>query len=143
MNKTFWILTVALALAGVSCSAMEETMVSAVFANYTSVQEALAEDDSASAREALRALAQEPDPEIREAAKAALEAEDLKAVRKQFKLLSSKVEKLELPKGYVVAYCPMADDGKGATWVQKDGEIENPYFGSEMLKCGEVTKRVE
>ena len=35
-------------------------------------------------------------------------------------------------------YCPMAFDGKGAYWVSETKEIENPYFGSKMLKCGEI-----
>ena len=42
----------------------------------------------------------------------------------------------EIPPGYAVAFCPMADDDRGARWVQKKGEIANPYFGSSMLICG-------
>jgi protein SCO1/2 len=34
-----------------------------------------------------------------------------------------------------IAYCPMARK----TWLQKDGAIENPYYGSRMLACGELT----
>lgn len=36
------------------------------------------------------------------------------------------------------AYCPMAFDDKGASWVQADSTIANPYFGAEMLRCGEL-----
>jgi hypothetical protein len=25
------------------------------------------------------------------------------------------------------------------SWIQKDGPIENPYYGSRMLACGELT----
>ncbi|RJP64483.1 MAG: efflux RND transporter periplasmic adaptor subunit [Candidatus Abyssobacteria bacterium SURF_17] len=35
-------------------------------------------------------------------------------------------------------FCPMAFEGKGAAWHQKDRDIRNPYFGQQMLKCGEV-----
>ena len=35
-------------------------------------------------------------------------------------------------------YCPMAFDGKGAYWIAETKEINNPYFGSKMLKCGEI-----
>jgi Cu(I)/Ag(I) efflux system membrane fusion protein len=35
------------------------------------------------------------------------------------------------------AYCPMAFDGEGAFWLQKEEIIFNPYFGSAMLHCGE------
>jgi len=33
----------------------------------------------------------------------------------------------------------MADDNKGADWLSLEKEIRNPYFGSGMLTCGEVT----
>jgi Cu(I)/Ag(I) efflux system membrane fusion protein len=35
-------------------------------------------------------------------------------------------------------YCPMANGDKGAYWLSNSKEIENPYFGDEMLKCGET-----
>jgi protein SCO1/2 len=37
--------------------------------------------------------------------------------------------------GVRIAYCPMARK----SWLQKDGAIENPYYGSRMLACGELT----
>ena len=33
-------------------------------------------------------------------------------------------------------YCPMANDGDGAGWLQKPGEVANPYYGESMLRCG-------
>tara|TARA_R110002111_G_scaffold252122_2_gene316772 strand:+ start:47 stop:616 length:570 start_codon:yes stop_codon:yes gene_type:complete len=41
------------------------------------------------------------------------------------------------------AYCPMAFDFKGAKWIQRGQEINNPYFGSEMLRCGDIEKAHE
>ncbi|MEN8230971.1 MAG: efflux RND transporter periplasmic adaptor subunit, partial [Bacteroidota bacterium] len=35
-------------------------------------------------------------------------------------------------------YCPMANGDKGAYWLTNIKEIENPYFGDEMLRCGET-----
>lgn len=35
-------------------------------------------------------------------------------------------------------FCPMANDDKGGYWLSIEKEIKNPYFGSKMLKCGEV-----
>ncbi len=35
-----------------------------------------------------------------------------------------------------VFHCPMALDGEGADWIQRGGEIANPYFGSRMHRCG-------
>ena len=39
--------------------------------------------------------------------------------------------------GYEVCFCPMAFNNKGAYWVQKKGEILNPYHGKMMLRCGD------
>ncbi|MBE0654834.1 MAG: efflux RND transporter periplasmic adaptor subunit, partial [Bacteroidales bacterium] len=41
-----------------------------------------------------------------------------------------------------VQHCPMADNNKGADWLSAVKEIKNPYFGSSMLTCGEVTKEI-
>jgi hypothetical protein len=32
----------------------------------------------------------------------------------------------------------MSNDGEGAYWLSKQEEIANPYFGSQMLNCGET-----
>ncbi len=37
-----------------------------------------------------------------------------------------------------LAHCPMAFDNKGADWVQRGTQVSNPYFGSMMLRCGDV-----
>ncbi|QDV59142.1 Cation efflux system protein CusB precursor [Rosistilla oblonga] len=34
-------------------------------------------------------------------------------------------------------YCPMVPGG-GGDWMQPGGELQNPYWGSEMLTCGEL-----
>ncbi len=41
-----------------------------------------------------------------------------------------------------VAYCPMADDNKGAYWLSTVKEIKNPYYGKEMMTCGEVKETI-
>ncbi len=38
-----------------------------------------------------------------------------------------------------VQYCPMKD----ASWLSNDKAIRNPYYGCEMLTCGEVTNTIE
>ena len=35
-------------------------------------------------------------------------------------------------------FCPMAFNGKGAFWLSITQEIRNPYYGQEMLTCGET-----
>ncbi len=36
-------------------------------------------------------------------------------------------------------YCPMVPGG-GGDWMQHGGDLANPYWGSEMLTCGEVVR---
>jgi len=35
-------------------------------------------------------------------------------------------------------YCSMANDNFGAYWLSFDKEIKNPYYGEQMLACGEI-----
>ncbi|MBO3098384.1 DUF3347 domain-containing protein [Gelidibacter pelagius] len=37
-------------------------------------------------------------------------------------------------------FCPMY--GEGGAWLSMEKEIRNPYFGSKMMKCGEVQKEI-
>ncbi|MDT0641947.1 DUF3347 domain-containing protein [Zunongwangia sp. F363] len=39
-------------------------------------------------------------------------------------------------------FCPMYNDNKGAQWLSATKEIKNPYFGSKMMKCGEIQKEI-
>ena len=38
-------------------------------------------------------------------------------------------------------YCPMVEQGKG-NWLQAEGQLRNPYFGPEMLRCGELVRKI-
>lgn len=40
-------------------------------------------------------------------------------------------------------YCPMAFDNKGAYWISREEEISNPYFGEQMLRCGETKETLK
>lgn len=46
-----------------------------------------------------------------------------------------------LASGWYEAYCPMARDGKGAAWLQPTMPLQNPYFGAEMLGCGDIVRQ--
>ncbi|MCA9751145.1 MAG: efflux RND transporter periplasmic adaptor subunit [Gemmatimonadetes bacterium] len=70
---------------------------------------------------------------------------DLAALRAAFQTVSAAVDEIEARFGHVGAawvrtHCPMAFDFAGADWLQTQKEILNPYFGSEMLRCGSVTQ---
>ncbi len=40
-------------------------------------------------------------------------------------------------------HCPMAFNDTGADWLSRTSDIKNPYFGSKMLTCGEVTDSLD
>lgn len=75
-------------------------------------------------------------------------AKDIKAARVKFASLSDSLIRAIRTFGSTgsrpifVARCPMAFGGRGADWLQDKPEIENPYFGKAMFRCGEVRERL-
>jgi len=70
---------------------------------------------------------------------------DIKGIRSAFKPVSNTLITLARKHGldnlgnlYVV-HCPMADGNKGGDWLSDKNQVRNPYFGSSMLGCGDVT----
>ncbi len=68
-------------------------------------------------------------------------AKDILQLREIFEDLSHVALTLEKRFGHtqgewIQIHCPMAFNDKGARWFQKAGTIANPYFGAQMLKCG-------
>ena len=47
-----------------------------------------------------------------------------------------RIESIEEIRQLKVAYCPMVQK----SWVQEDGAIRNPFYGSAMLSCGTFTR---
>jgi Cu(I)/Ag(I) efflux system membrane fusion protein len=39
-------------------------------------------------------------------------------------------------------FCPMVKGGAG-DWLQSTSELLNPYYGSEMLRCGDVVRELK
>jgi hypothetical protein len=116
----------------------------AVVDPYVKVAEALASDsidgiranagDIATAAARLGALAFKIDT----AALQLASADDLDDARAKFGVLSEAIDAymagqhLTPPDGIRVAFCPMVLK----SWLQPDGELRNPYHGSQMLTCG-------
>lgn len=72
---------------------------------------------------------------------------DLKEQRMSFTTLSNDLialfKQAEVNSGTMfVQYCPMANEGNGGYWLASEEEIRNPYYGDEMLNCGEVKESV-
>ncbi len=66
-------------------------------------------------------------------------AKDLSSARKAFYKVSRPITlwaSTAKPNGTTLAFCSMADGG----WLQKKGPLRNPYYGSQMLECGEFVK---
>jgi len=49
---------------------------------------------------------------------------------------------LKINKRLYAIYCPMAFDGIGAYWISDSKEINNPYLGEKMPKCGEIKEQL-
>lgn len=81
---------------------------------------------------------------ITTAAQAITKEADIEKQRSEFSKLSENV--YELVKSFGTSrpmyqdYCPMALKDKGASWISEIKEIRNPYFGDQMMECGEVTE---
>ena len=37
----------------------------------------------------------------------------------------------------------MANEGNGGYWLAAEQEVRNPYYGDEMLACGEVKRTIK
>jgi len=64
-------------------------------------------------------------------------AKDIKTMRDAYKKLSMPMAmwgSMSKPTGVKVMFCSMAR----GSWLQKSANVQNPYFGAEMLSCGEV-----
>ncbi len=129
---------------------------------YFGFTAALAEDDEHKGRSALDAIVHALDgvnstdlaPEaeaawstIRDGIKAyaiADEEADLAGLRTSLGGISTTVAALSRSAGppagtmHHVIYCPMAFDNAGASWLQVDTQVANPYFGPAMARCGEL-----
>ncbi len=132
--------------------------------DYLTVQKALSDDDHEGAVAAARSLDEAlqgvemaeleegahmawmtVSQELKQTTELVAAGEDIEASRKGFSLLSESLAEAvrrfggELNRLILRAECPMAFNDRGAMWLQAEREIANPYFGSTMYGCGEIT----
>ncbi len=136
MKRHLIIAVCSLSLLSVGCGSGEQAGQAADFAAYIAVQEALARDDLDGARQALQALQEHSSGPVKKLASQAATAQGIAAIRSAFIPISEKMAQREIPEGHGLVFCPMANDDRGGHWVQKEGTVMNPYFGSAMLHCG-------
>jgi Skp family chaperone for outer membrane proteins len=119
--------------------------VKAVYGHYLKIQADLANDSLTGVSEnaetivkAVQTDAKALPSVVAAEAEALAKASDLKSARGAFKPLSdSLIQYLADHKAkgvYVQVYCPMAR----ASWLQADKNVNNPYFGQAMARCGEI-----
>jgi membrane fusion protein, copper/silver efflux system len=67
--------------------------------------------------------------------------------REHFELLSNDIYDLvkTFDSGLVLYrdFCPMYNKNRGAYWLSETREIQNPYFGKEMLTCGVIKEELK
>ncbi|MBC8328417.1 MAG: efflux RND transporter periplasmic adaptor subunit [Planctomycetes bacterium] len=88
--------------------------------------------------------------ELRAGARALGQQPDLGAARIPFRRLSDALIHALRSFGFSgpvdgvqVTHCPMAFENAGADWLQRPGEIANPYFGAAMPRCGDAVETLE
>jgi membrane fusion protein, copper/silver efflux system len=137
-----------------------------VYKSYIRLKNALVQTDAGKAKEAASALraslgkadmkllkgaAHDKWMELYSAMEKSVESiasGDIGAQRASFASLSNQlfttIRTFGIPAGTVYwQYCPMAFNDKGAYWLSELKEIRNPYFGDEMLTCGETRETLE
>ncbi|MGV3484655.1 MAG: efflux RND transporter periplasmic adaptor subunit [Planctomycetaceae bacterium] len=131
--------------------------IEALYAAYFEVQQSLALDQppTAAAAQSLHKLSSDlkaenslPEPAIALLDTIAARSEhlhhaDLAGARTEFKAISEAIVTLatqirgdQSTQSFTHFYCPMVPGG-GGDWLQPKDDLLNPYFGSEMLRCGE------
>jgi Cu(I)/Ag(I) efflux system membrane fusion protein len=131
---------------------LDPALARSILPAYFKLQTALAADDLAGAKEALRAMMEVTgqDGPLPELLHGLLDAEKLQTLREPaFAQLSNamiaalKKEPAALEGAVIRMHCPMAAKNRGADWLQSTEELRNPYFGSAMLTCGEIVERLK
>jgi hypothetical protein len=115
--------------------------------DYLKLQAALAADDLDASKVALKSMTQATGHEgdIPDLIHAMLAADSLDTIRRpHFETLSNAlIEAVESnPNSFetdlYLMHCPMVYGDRGASWLQAEDSLLNPYFGAMMLRCGEV-----
>lgn len=124
-----------------------------VLDHYLALKDALVLSDAAKSQEMAKALAStiKASAGLEKAAQmtdSIANSTDLVKQRATFTNLSNELigvfKKAELVKGsFYVQFCPMANEGNGGYWLAAEQEVRNPYYGDEMLNCGEVKETIK
>jgi Cu(I)/Ag(I) efflux system membrane fusion protein len=137
--------------AGMTMLEIADDVAPSLIAPYLAMQSALASDDLDAAKAQAKAMMQITghSGSLPEMLHDMLAADTLDAFRiPHFEALSNalisaaKTDFASFSSDFFVMHCPMANDNKGADWLQASKPLQNPYFGQMMLKCGEVKEMI-
>lgn len=133
-----------------------DTKMPSILAQYLTIQAALAQDSLEGVESAAKTIGTEAasidvdgitgehseryrkvPPALVAASNELTKAKTIEDAREVFKRLSSPMTMwatMAAPANVDVVYCAMAN----ASWLQAPGAVKNPYYGADMLGCGEV-----
>jgi len=128
----------------------KDNMTEKVFNNYLLLRTALVNSD-ANAAQASAVKLSENFVEVSEVLKTITQqiakTEDLEKQRKLFLDFTIEVEPLfkeNIAQGVIYKqFCPMAFNGDGGSWFSDIDQIQNPFYGDKMLKCGSITETIQ
>lgn len=136
-----------------STATAAQTDTAKVYTAYLNVKDNLVKTDGKAAQQSAGTLAKTLSKikgctEATDLAKKMAATDDVKSQRILFLQISHDI--IPLVKGMkskkepiYIAYCPMADEGKGGYWLSAQKEIKIPYYGEDMLECGEVKEEIK
>ena len=141
---------------------MQNSEAKQVLANYMVLKDALVETDEKAAANAgkilestlkgfkVESFSSDQQKELKEIIESSTEhakhivKSDIAHQREHFEMLTKDMIDMVAITGtektLYQQYCPMYGDG--GAWLSMEKNIRNPYFGSKMMKCGEVQKEI-
>lgn len=135
--------------ADIADASFKDGMTGKAFHNYLQLKMALVNSDADEAAKVAANMAEgvtDERAEIKTLAEGIANNTDLEEQRSLFSNLTLQLSPLieqNLAAGTIYKkYCPMAFNGDGAYWLSDVTEINNPYFGSKMLRCGKIDQTI-
>lgn len=127
---------------------LKDQQINVAYKDYTSLKDALVASNAAEAQTAALSLSNslrniQGCQNTAGIASRIAGSSELDQQRLNFTLLSADfiplMKHAEVQEGSLyVQFCPMANSRKGGYWIASAKEIRNPYYGENMLHCGEV-----
>ena len=124
---------------------------SSVIQGYMDIKDALVNDNAQEAQSEAQELANNEDlgslSEIKSSVTAIAQTTNITEQRNHFAELSQNLyqqvkNEANVDQTLYWNHCPMAMNNNGANWLSKSENIQNPYMGQKMPKCGSVKETI-